>query len=344
MSGKPPTMRDVAEMAGVSVQTVSCVVNGTGSISTPTRRRVLKAINTLNYRRDSLARSMRTRQTNIIGLMVLDIINPVLSILASAVENAANAHGYRVMLHNTGMKANREWESLEASVQGLVDGLIIVNMVEKASILRFLEEERIHAVVIDCLPNANVPSVRVDNTMAAYIATEHAIGLGHRQIAHVTGSSQLSLAEERIEGYLKALSAYGLSYQRLIISETERWDYSSGYAAMRDLLQDAPVPTAVFFASDQMAIGAYRAIIEAGLRVPDDISIIGFDDIEAASFSVPSLTTIRQPFTQMASSAFDLLLDLISGNEVGSPQLVLPPELIVRGSTAEVANGYKHRS
>ncbi len=335
MVNKPPTMREVAELAGVSIQTVSCVVNGTGSISPQTRTRVLRAIDQLNYRRDPIARSMRTRRTRLIGLLVLDITNPVLSVIASAVESAAYHHGYKVVLSNISMDPDREHESLEALAGGLVDGLIIVNMVDRVRTCRFLLEEQLHTVLIDCLPESDLPSVGVDNFRAAYLATRHAIELGHQRIAHLAGSSTLWMARQRIQGYRQALAAFDLTYQQVIVSPNERWDYQAGYETMRQLLSHAPLPTAIFAASDQMAIGAYRAIAEAGLRIPDDLSVIGFDDMEAASFAVPPLTTIRQPFTELASNAVDLLLQLIAGQRPESAQLVLPPELIIRGSTAE---------
>jgi len=337
MAAKTPTMRDVAELAGVSVQTVSCVVNSTGSISPATRRRVLKAIDQLNYRRDPIARSMRTRQTGLIGLLVLDITNPVHSTIASAVESAAYTQGYKVVLYNVSENAERERESLEASAEGLVDGLIIVNSVDRDYTLQFLPKNNLTAVLIDCLANAEIPSVRVDNVKAAYTATCHLTELGHCRIAHLAGSVTQWIARHRIEGYRQALAEHHLSYQQVMVSPLGRWDYQAGYSLTCDLLQQDPLPTAIFAASDQMAIGAYRAIAEAGLRVPDDLSVVGFDDIEAAAFVVPPLTTIRQPFDEIAANAVSLLMELIGNRQVEETQLVLPPEMIIRGSTAEVS-------
>jgi DNA-binding LacI/PurR family transcriptional regulator len=175
----------------------------------------------------------------------------------------------------------------------------------------------------------------VDNVRAAQMATQHMIELGHQRIAHIAGSSTLLIAQQRQQGYKQALVDYGLPYQKVLIAKNSRWDYQSGYELMRELLASRPRPTAVFAASDQMAIGAYRAIAEAGLRVPHDLSVIGFDDIEAAKFTLPALTTIRQPFTEIASKAISLLLELIAGEEPETTQIILSPELIIRQSTAE---------
>ncbi len=337
-------MRDVAELAGVSVQTVSCVVNETGHISLKTRKKVLRAIDELRYRPDRIARIMRTGQTRLIGLLILDITNPVHSLIASAVESAAYARGYKVVLYNVGMSAERERECLEAAAEGLVDGLILVNTVDRDQTFQFVQHERLHAVLIDCLSEAEMPVVSVDNFRAGYLAAEHLIALGHRRIAHLAGSDTLWIARQRVDGYLQALADHGLDYQRVMVARTGRWDSEAGYQVMSELLADGERPTAIFAASDLMAIGAYRAIAEAGLRVPDDLSVIGFDDIPPAAYTLPPLTTIRQPFESIALTAVSLLLDLFAGNSPAESQCTLAPELIVRQSTAEVSHARPTRT
>lgn len=326
-------MRDVAQLAGVSAQTVSHVVNHTGTISEETRRRVLKAIEQLNYRRDPIARSMRTRQTRLIALLVLDITNPVLSIIASEVEAAAYAEDYNVLLYNVGQDARREQAYLETVAERLVDGLIIVNAVDREHTFPLLERGTIPVVLIDSLTAPTFPSVSVDNFKAGYLATQYMAELGHHRIAHISGALGLEVARQRLEGYLQALADYHLEYRQVVLPHNDRWDYQSGYQAMQQLIAEAPLPTAVFAAGDQMAIGAYRALAEAGLKVPDDVSIIGFDDIEAASYAIPPLTTIRQPLGQLARRAFALLLELLDGQKSEIAQVFLEPELIVRQST-----------
>ena len=331
-------MRDVARLAGVSVQTVSCVVNDKGDISEETRARVLRVIGKLNYRRDPIARSLRTRRTRLISLLVLDITTPVLSILASAVEGAAYAADYSVILHDVHMDANRERGYLEAAADGLVDGLIIVNALDRAHTFSLLERDEIPVVLIDCLeaPVA-LPSVCADNVGGAYLAVSHLIALGHRRIAHLGGIPHQEIARQRARGYAQALAEHNLEYRCVVATPTERWDYQGGYEAMQAVLGRSPRPTAVFAASDQMAIGAFRAIAEAGLSVPGDISLVGFDDIDAAAYTAPPLTTVHQPFREMAARAVALLLQLIGGSEEPeSTRIVLPAELVVRQSTARI--------
>jgi DNA-binding LacI/PurR family transcriptional regulator len=225
-------------------------------------------------------------------------------------------------------------EYLSAAAEGLIDGLIIVNAINHAETLAFLEKETVTAVLIDCVATTHIPSVAMDNVKAAYWAAEHAIQLGHQRIAHIAASCTLLIAQQRVWGYEQALSDHSLAYRKVVVSKGERWDYLAGYETMQELLDSDPLPTAVFAASDEMAIGAYRAIAEAGLRVPDDFSIIGFDDIDVAAFVVPALTTIRQPYLEIASKAVSLLLKVIAGRTPRTTQIVLPPELVIRQSTA----------
>lgn len=326
-------MREVAQLANVSVQTVSCVVNGTGSISEETRERVLQAIAQLNYRRDPIARSMRTGRTQLIGLLVLDITNPVLSLIASAVEAEAYARGYSVLLYNVSLDKRREHAYLEAVAERLVDGLVIVNAVDRDKTFAEIQRSHIPTVLVDCLATPLIPSVSVDNRQGAYLAVRHLIELGHRRIAHLSGAPALEVARHRIEGYRRALADHGLDYVQIVNPVNNRWDYRSGYLATQSLLQSAPPPTALFAASDQMAIGAYRALAEAGVRVPDDVSVVGFDDIEAASYITPPLTTVRQPFEEIGQRALSLLFELLSDQQPVTTQIVLPPELVLRQST-----------
>lgn len=330
---KTPTMREVAQLASVSVQTVSCVVNGTGSISPETRERVLQAIEQLNYHRDPIARSMRTGRTQLIGLLVLDITNPVLSLIASAVEAEAYARNYGVLLYNVSQDKRREHAYLEAVAERLVDGLIIVNAVDREKTFAEIQRSAIPTVLVDCLASTSIPSVSVDNHQGAYLATTHLIELGHRRIAHLSGAPALEVARQRIIGYEQALDDHGLAYKRICHPVNNRWDFRSGYLATQHLLETTPRPTAIFAAGDQMAMGAYRALAEAGVRVPDDVSVIGFDDIEAANYISPPLTTIRQPFEEIGQRALALLFELLGDRRPAKTQVILPPELILRQST-----------
>jgi DNA-binding LacI/PurR family transcriptional regulator len=338
VSSKPPTMREVAELAGVSVQTVSHVVNKTGSISAATREKVAQIIERVHYRPNLIARSMRTQETGLIGILVLDITNPVLSFIASQVEGVAFARGHKVLLYDARHDARLLRELLEQFAEQLVDGLVVVNAIDRGSTLPWLNASTIPTVLVDCLPNPSVASVAMDNVRGAYLATEHLIELGHESIAHMAGDLSLEVARQRVLGYRRALADHGLqANERVVSPDSDRWDYRSGYVAMKELLAQPPMPSAMFVAADQMAIGAQRALAEAGLNVPDDVSIVGFDDIEAASYAWPPLTTIRQPLTEIATRAFDLLSELLTGAvDPVRAQITLQPELVVRGSTRRI--------
>jgi DNA-binding LacI/PurR family transcriptional regulator len=329
-------MREVAQHAGVSVQTVSCVLNQTGSISEETRLRVQRSIEALNYRRNPIARSMRTQQTRMIALVVMDMTNPVLATIASTIEAVAYAQNYNVLLYNTGLDAARERTYLHEIEDRRVDGAVVVNAIDRQGAAH-LRNEGVPTVLIDCaMPSSPLPTVTVDNFRGGYIATQHLIDLGHRRIAHIGGTRHLEIARQRISGYETALADANIDYRNVVSAQTMQWGYQSGYDAMKHLLASDERPTAVFAASDELAMGAYRALAEQGLRVPQDMSIVGFDNIEAAAFVTPPLTTVHQPFSQLGHQAFSLLLTMLDGNQLDPPDVLLPAEIIVRESTAEV--------
>jgi DNA-binding LacI/PurR family transcriptional regulator len=338
VSSKSPTMREVAQLAGVSVQTVSHVVNETGRIAAATRERVAQIIERVDYRPNLIARSMRTRETGLIGILVLDITSPVLSIIASEVQGAAYARGHKVLLYDARHDARLLRELLERFAEQFVDGLVVVNAIDRGNTLPWLKASTIPTVLVDCLPNPTVASVAMDNVRGAYLATEHLIELGHERIAHVSGDLSLEVARQRVLGYRRALTDHGLQANEIVVSaESSRWGYRSGYVAMKELLGRPSLPSAVFVAADEMAIGAQRALAEAGLEVPGDVSLVGFDDIEAASYAWPPLTTIRQPLTEIAARAFELLSELLTGAvDPVQAQITLQPELVVRGSTRKI--------
>ncbi len=336
MPNKPTTMRDVADKAGVSIQTVSAVVNNKDGISQPTRNRVLDIIKELNYRRDPIARSMRTGQIGLIGLLVQDIANPVLSNIASIVEANVSDEDFNVVLYNANSDVNRERAYLELAANRLIDGLIVVNAVDQAYSVATLEEASIPTVFIDSLATPTLSSVSTDDLQGAYLATQHLIKQGHQQIAHISGAPGLEITKRRADGYQQALVDHDLEFQMIVSPESMQWDYQAGYNSMSRILDDTHRPSAVFIAGDELAIGAYRAVYDKGLSIPQDLSIVGFDDIEASAFATPPLTTIRQPFAEMASKAVSLLFDIIKDQQTETVQIMLQPELIVRQSTARI--------
>ena len=328
----PPTMKDVAELVGVSIQTVSAVVNNKPGITGETRDRVLAAVKQLGYQPYSVARSLRTGQTRTLALIVSDLSNPSFGTMASSAEDYAHRFGYNLTVHNTHDDVTREANYIQSLTQRWIDGVLYVSAEDELSSQTALEKAGIPSVAIDRIPETYVgPSVTLDNTKAGYIATRYLVELGHHDIAQISGPNRLRVARERIGGFEKALAEEGL---RPAAIEEGNWTCDSGYTAMKHMLNHRAHPTALFAANDRMAIGAMQAIQEAGLRVPDDISVVGLDDIEVAAYQNPPLTTVRQSFVELATLAVRLLLALIQKDQPAETQLVIEPELIERQSTA----------
>jgi LacI family transcriptional regulator len=327
-------MKDVARIVGVSVQTVSAVVNDKPGISEETRERVAAVIGELGYRPYSVARSLRTRRTNTVALIVSDINNPSFSAIASAAEDYVHSFGYSLVVYNTHDSIARETSYIRTAIERWVDGVLFVAAQDQFASLDRLREVGIPFVAIDRVPDEyDWPSVTLNNLKAGQLATEHLIDLGHRAIAHIGGPQRLRLARERLQGFQHALERHGL--KRGLVAFGETWTCEEGYQIMQVLLVPGQSSrmSAVVCANDRMAIGAMLAIKEAGLRVPEDISVTGLDDIEVAAFHTPPLTTVRQPFSEMAIQGVKLLLALINGERPERQQIVLEPELVVRKST-----------
>jgi DNA-binding LacI/PurR family transcriptional regulator len=329
-----PTLKDVARLAGVSTQTVSCVVNKKGGISKATRARVMQAIEQLQYRPRFVARSLRTRSTRTIAFLVPDIANPSLAAMTSAGEKYAHSFDYNLVVYNSLGDVVRESAYVQMAVDRWVDGVLCVPVKNELTSLDTLEKAGIAAVMIDRIPEKYArPSVIFDNVKAGRIAAEHLLDLGHARIAHISGPLDLRLARERLEGFRQAIIARGLPPGHCVTTDGN-WECETGYKAMSNILTCDPLPTGVFAANDRMAIGAMRALYEVGLRVPEDMSIVGLDDIEVAAYQVPPLTTIQQPFAKMATLGVQMLLSLLAGEELANPRIVLEPTLIVRKSSA----------
>jgi LacI family transcriptional regulator len=331
-------MKDVAQRANVSIQTVSAVINGKPGITKETTSRVLGVIQELGYRPFSVARSLRTGQTHTIALVVTDIANPFCATLASVTEDYAHRFGYSLVVYNTHDDVEREMGYIQTAMQRWIDGMLFMATEDKMPSLEVLQTAGIPAVAIERIPEGySGPSVTLDNVKAGHMAAEHLLELGHTRLAHISGPLRLRVMRERQLGFCQALEARGLSLAACAGGEGN-WACIWGYQAMQRLLECRPRPTAVFAANDRMAIGAMRAIYEAGLRVPDDIAVIGMDDIEVAAYQVPPLTTVRQSFAQLATLGVQLLLDMLRGAEPSEIHRMIQPELVVRVSTAPPSN------
>lgn len=331
---KKPTMKDVARLANVSVQTVSTIMNGKPGISKETTFRVQKAVKDLGYRPFSVARSLRTRETKTIALVVSDIANPSFATMASAAEDYAHKAGYSLVLYNTHDDTDREANYMRTAIERWVDGVVFVSAKDQMTSFVALQAAGIPSVAVDRIPEGYEGySVTLDNVEAGRLAAEHLLDLGHTCIAHISGPLELRLSRERLEGFRKAIEARGLQSGPCIENRQGNWECSSGYHAMTKLLLQREGLTAVFVANDRMAIGAMQAIFEAGLRIPVDISVVGLDDIEVAPFQIPPLTTIRQSFAQLATLGVQLLFDILADEKIEQEMVILKPELVIRKST-----------
>lgn len=328
------TLEDVASLAGVSIPTVSRVLNNHPHVAEETRERVRKAMKELNYQPNMPARSLRTNRTNVVALMIPDIVNPYFSGVTRGVQDVAEEFGSMVILCNTDRKLIREKQYLEVLIQHQVDGLILNPAEITLEDLAGIQAAKIPAVMIGSqldVPDFDV--VMVDNVRAAYEAVEYLIDLGHRNVGIIAGSRATSSGEQRLEGYLQAVRAAGLEVEDTLIAEGD-FSEQGGYRCTKRLMGQSPRPTAIFASSDVMAIGALSALRDEGFQVPKDVSLVGFDDIASASITTPRVTTMSQPKYGSGEVAAHLLFERIEGD---GPQrrrrVILNHELVVRDST-----------
>jgi len=326
------TIKDVADHAGVSVTTVSHVINRTRRVDLKTEQRVWRAITALGYRPNLLARSLRRRETKTIGLIVPDNSNPYFAELARAVEDAGFAKGYSVILCNSDMSESKEVAYIALLISKCVDGVILISSAHKREKLNEFIQAGIPLVTVarelDDLP---VDQVLMDNKQGGYLVGKYLTALGHRRIGCIAGPRDETPSADRIVGLRQALYEAGvdLPAHRIIRGD---FTYESGRQAMAALLRREPNLTAVFAANDRMAIGAMNYLWQTGVRVPEDISIIGFDDIPVAAMTCPPLTTIATPKTDFARISVSMLIERINKQRTEPARIVLPTHLVVRRS------------
>jgi LacI family transcriptional regulator len=328
------TIHDVARKAGVAPITVSRVINNSGYASESTRQKVLAAAAELGYVPNRLARSLRLSRSYVLALVLTDITNPFFTTIARGVEDVASAEGYTVTFCNTDENAEKERRNLERLLQQQVDGILLVPALSNAEAVFFVQEADVPLVVLDRrIPEAEVDMVRCDSERGAYQLVCHLLDLGHRSIAILTGPAGTSTADDRLAGYQRALREHGLQPAAQL---TRRGTFSqdSGYEMASDILSGSAWPTAFLAANNFIAIGAFKALRDHGYVVPDDFSLVAFDDLPAALMIDQVLTVAAQPAYEMARQATRLLLDRLAGNAPKAPQkIILPTELIVRGSS-----------
>ncbi len=328
------TLEEIAEMAHVSRSTVSRVINGRPNVSDDVRKRVWKIIREVGYQPHAAARSLATNRSNILALIIPEPVtriftDPFFPILIKGVADACNEHRYNLMLSLFTDRNEQEEQYLRVLKSGTLDGAVIASTTLDDPLVPRLLEDQVSFVMVGSYPDDRVNYVDVDNVHGGQMAVEHLLRLGYENIATITGPMNMKASQDRFEGYKKALENRGLEVNGALVVEGD-FTEQGGYAAMKKLLQEKPA--AVFVASDTMAFGAARAIRDAGLSIPEDVALVGFDDLPVSSVTVPPLTTVRQPIERLGYMATEVLVDIIQG-KAGEPQrLMLPTELVVRQS------------
>jgi LacI family transcriptional regulator len=332
------TLEDIAKLAGVSRSTASRVVNNHPNVRTDVRERVLQIIQNTGYHPNAAARTLASQRSWMIGLVLPRSVSsffadPYFPRLTQGIAQACNQYNYTLGLFLVGTKEDEEKIFPRVSRTGFLDGVLVQSGQIGDQLIERLVNSNIPLVIVGRpFHTQNLSYIDVDNVNAAYNAVSHLIHLGYKRIATITGTISSTVSIDRKEGYVKALVERGRNVDKGLIVEGD-FTEAGGYYAMQQLLPASP--DAVFAASDQMAIGAMRAVREAGLKIPDDIAFVGFDDLPIATLPDPPLTTVRQPIYQFGIKAVEILLDLID-NGINPPRrIIMGTELVIRDSCGE---------
>lgn len=327
------TIRDVAEACGLAQSTVSNALSRQRYVSEETRLKVEQAAQKVGYRASYVARSLRTQKTWSLGILVGDITNPFFPELVRGAEDIASAQGYNLILCNTDYRADKQKAYVNLLFDKQVDGLIISSQIQEAAGLAELHKLHVPMVLINqSYPNVDVDYVGVDNERGMADACQYLWGLGHRRIGFILGREGSSAAQDRFNGFVRAMEKLAGGYDKSLVRQGD-WTYASGTAAAREILAIPNRPTAIVGANDLMALGAIEAMQEFGLRVPDDLSIIGIDDIFVSAMPWASLTTLRHPKWTVGATAARILIERIGDPDQPPRRVMIAPEFIVRGTS-----------
>jgi DNA-binding LacI/PurR family transcriptional regulator len=338
-----PTIVDIANRAGVAPMTVSRVINESGYVSREAREKVERAVKELNYHPNGLARSLKRQRTHVVGILLPDIANPFSAELVRGIQEALLPSGYSSFISVSERSVQREQSALRALFDHRADGIVVATRETKAGndfLLRLAERDLPIVVVGRALNHPHVDRVTADHWKGAYEAVDHLISLGHRRIGFVGVSAINGAGLRRYQGYLDALREHDLPIdEKLIVGPTPQFGpgYSTqddGYAGMKKLLALKKRPTAVFARNDFTAMGAICAVRDAGLSIPEDVAIVGFDNVPLAAYTTPPLTTVDQPTKEQGREAARLLLERIEGDRARERrEICLDCHLVIRQST-----------
>ena len=329
------TLEDIARLSGSSRSTVSRVINGDSNVSDATREKIMKVIREVNFQPNLAARGLAVGRVNVIGLVIpmgvgAIFTDPFFPLLIQGVSSGCHALDYSVMLWLAEPDYERRMIS-KLMYNGLVDGVIVSSMLMDDPIVKALAESKLPFILIGRHPtNEHISYVDLDNQKSAFDAVRYLLNMGRQRVATISGPKNMIVGQDRLQGYKNALAQHQVSLDANLIVEGD-FTEEGGYCAMQSLL--TAHPDAVFIASDSMALGATRAIQEKGLRIPQDVAVIGFDDIASSSLSTPTLSTVRQPIQEMGAKAAEAIIELILNPETGPQKIVLETELVLREST-----------
>jgi LacI family transcriptional regulator len=329
-----PTVKDVAKLAGVAPITVSRVINNADYIRDDTRERVMAAINQLGYVPNKVARSLRSKQTSMLALVLTDITNPFFTTVARGVEDAANAAGFNLILCNTDESEAKQDNYLQILLERRVDGILLVPARSNLEPVQLIQKMDIPVVLLDRqLPGHLTDVVRCDSEGGAYQLTRLLIQNGHRQIAILSGPPSVSTAEDRVKGYKRALREFGVELLDGLVYYGQ-FTSESGYKMTRQALNTVPRPTSLLAGNNFIAIGALKALKDLHLSVPEDIAVVGFDDLPSNIVVDPILTAAAQPAYEMGRLGAELLLARLDGKgPLDFQEIILPVEITIRQSS-----------
>ncbi len=330
------TVEDIARLAGVSKATVSRVINGNPTgVGEKTRERVQKIVDELNYQTNPFAKNYTPSHSKTIGLIIPDVTNPFFSELVKAIENFSSDNGYVVIFGNTNSSPEKESRYLSTFIAKKVDGIILTSSAKEClDSHHLLEKYRIPCILLDrTLPGMQYTAgVFADNQLATYRSCEMMLSHGAQKVVFLSGPMDISTAKERIEGYRAALEKYGIPFDESLI-KYGTYSVESGYGAIMELEREGQRYDGVVAANDTMALGAIRALRELAYRIPEDVEVAGFDNIDYAQMCDPPLTTVQQPTIEMGRKAAQLLLDAIDGKPPKEKNVRLLPRLVIRKTT-----------
>lgn len=326
-------MKDVAILAGVSTSTVSRVINNSMPVDEETRLKVEQAIRTINFKPSLMARGLRMKSANLIGIVVPELQHETFTSFIKFTEQSVEANGYNLVIGSTSSNVETEERFIVNLIRRNIDGIIFSRVSDNSQALKLIDRSNIPIVIIDrSLEREDIPSVVMNNYGAGVMAAEHLLSLGHRRFACITGPMDISINRDRIRGFRETIIQNGGTLEDKCVFEGN-FKFESGGRGVDYLVDTRAEFTAIWVQNDYMAIGAINRFVARGISVPGDVSVIGLDNIEHSWMIQPALTTIAQPFQEMCANAVDIIIKMSRKEIISATRIVLDPELVVRGTT-----------